>query len=175
MGLTPPKTFKVLGFIGKQRVTILIDSGASLNFISVELVEELNLPILETEAYGVILGTKKLKKTQGVCRNVTLSLQGVEVVADFLSLALGSTDMILGIQWLATLGVTHINWKTHAMKFTLGKSQIVLQGDPSLQKTLISLNAIVRAIRHEGQGYWVEMQGMTTVEENMEQQLPKEV
>lgn len=69
MGLTLPKTFKVLGFVGEHKVTIVIDSGASPNFISVEQVDELKLPISEAEAYGVILGTGKSKKTQGVCRN----------------------------------------------------------------------------------------------------------
>lgn len=97
MGLNLPKTFKVLGFVGEHKVTIVIDSGASPNFFSAKHVDELKLPISEADAYGVILGTGKSKKTQGVCKNVSLSLQGVEVVADFLPLALGSTNMILSI------------------------------------------------------------------------------
>lgn len=50
-----------------------------------------------------------------------VALQGVEVVEDFLPLDLGSSDLILGIQWLETLGVVTVNRKSLLMKFNLGE------------------------------------------------------
>ena len=38
VGLTPPQTMKVKGEVGGQEVLVLIDSGASHNFIAAELV-----------------------------------------------------------------------------------------------------------------------------------------
>lgn len=67
-----------------------------------------------------------------------ISLQGLEIVDDFLPLELGSTDVILGVQWLQTLGNTYHNWTTHTMKFIIGGKNIMLKGDPTLQKTRIS-------------------------------------
>lgn len=81
----------------------------------------------------------------------TLHLQGINIVNDFLPLGLGSSDVILGIQWLETLGMTHMNWKIQVMKFSLGKKIITLCGDPSLGKSLVSLKAM-RTIKHEGSG-----------------------
>lgn len=43
---------------------------------------------------------------EGICNNVVLQLDGgVEVIKDFLPLKLGSSDVILGVQWLEKLGM----------------------------------------------------------------------
>ena len=49
VGLTSPKTLKLAGEINNQKVVVLINSGASHNFISNELVSVLKLPITNTE------------------------------------------------------------------------------------------------------------------------------
>lgn len=53
--------------------------------------------------------------------------------------------------------MTHTNWKTQVMKFNLGSESITLRGDPALGKTLVSLKAMMRTIRHEGAGILVEL------------------
>lgn len=55
-GLNFPKTMKILGTIGKKLVIVLIDSGATHNFISDEVVRELELPFSFSSSYGVVLG-----------------------------------------------------------------------------------------------------------------------
>ena len=52
----------------------------------------------------------------GICTEVLLSLQGIEICDRFFALELGSLDVILGIQWLEKLGTVAINWKTQTMK-----------------------------------------------------------
>ncbi|KAF8400118.1 hypothetical protein HHK36_013414 [Tetracentron sinense] len=157
VGLTTPKTMKLKGMIGKQEVMVLIDPRATHNFISLELVKRLQLPIAKTEAYGVTMGTGNVVRGEGICRGVTLQLQGIDIVEEFLPLGLGSSEVILGIQWLETLGMTHTNWKTQVMKFRLGSETITLCGNPSLGKTLVSLKALMRTIKHEGAGILVEL------------------
>lgn len=48
VGLTTPKTMKVSGSIGQQEVVVMIDCGATHNFISVALVEKLGIPKVGT-------------------------------------------------------------------------------------------------------------------------------
>lgn len=57
VGLITPKTMKLRGQIGSQAVVVLIDFGATHNFISTELAKKLELPLAKTEGYGVIMGT----------------------------------------------------------------------------------------------------------------------
>ncbi|BAU00973.1 hypothetical protein VIGAN_11011900 [Vigna angularis var. angularis] len=52
-GLTPPKTMKLTGVIGERKVVVLIDSGASHNFVSRRAVEELKLPVMAIAARRV--------------------------------------------------------------------------------------------------------------------------
>ena len=129
------------------------------------------LLITDTVTHKVAMGTEDKVSGQGVCKGVTLQLQGVDVyndflplrlgssniilgiqwletlgmthIDDFLPLRLGSSNIILGIQWLETLGMTHIDWKQQVTKFQLGGSTSILRGDPSLSKTLILLKAMI--------------------------------
>lgn len=50
-GLTQPQTMKLRGIVQGQKVLILIDSGASHNFISGKLVQKLGLKVEPTEPY----------------------------------------------------------------------------------------------------------------------------
>ncbi|XP_068634605.1 uncharacterized protein [Aristolochia californica] len=149
VGLTLPKTIKIAGSIGEQPVVVLIDGVATHNFISTTVVQKLHLPLSPTAKYGVQLGTGAILPREGICKRVRLTLQGIEIVEDFLPLELGSTDVILGVQWLETLGGTYTNWKTHVMKFRVGNEMVVLQGYPSLHKTLVSLKAMMRTIKRD--------------------------
>lgn len=75
----------------------------------------------------------------------------------FLPLGLGGLDVILGIQWLETLGMTHTNWKSQVMKFQLGNEMVTLREDSTLGKTLVPLKAMKHTLRHEGSGFLVEL------------------
>ncbi|XP_024026844.1 uncharacterized protein LOC112093161 [Morus notabilis] len=167
VGLTAPKTMKLQGQVGGCEVIILIDSGATHNFIACDLVKGLGLAVDRTGGYGVVIGTGLSVKGEGICRWVAVSMQGIEVIEDFLPLELGSSDLILGVQWLETLGVMMVNWKTLLMKFSLGGCSVSLKGDPGLNKVSVTLKAPMRALKHDGQGIWVELNnvGMSTQEE----------
>lgn len=56
-GLTSPKTMKLTGRVWDKPVVILIDPGATHNFIASRVVEELGIPVTDTEPYGVKMGT----------------------------------------------------------------------------------------------------------------------
>ena len=53
VGLTSPKTMKLQGEIGSQQVVVLIDNGATHNFISSDLVRKLTIPMEEIRTYGI--------------------------------------------------------------------------------------------------------------------------
>ncbi|XP_024017591.1 uncharacterized protein LOC112090471 [Morus notabilis] len=156
VGFTSPKTMKLKGVLRGQEVAVLIDSGAMHNFISVDLVRKMELSVDKTEDYGVIMGTGLSVKREGVCRGIVISLQDIEVVEDFLPLELESSDIILGIQCLETLGNMTVNWKNLSIKFMVGNRQVTLKGDPGLNRTSVSLKALQRAFDQEGQGLWLE-------------------
>lgn len=116
IGLTNPKTMKLRGFIGNGEVVVMIDPGATHNFVSLEKVKELGIPVTDSGQFVVSLGNGEAIRGSGVCKKVVLQLDGgVVVEEEFLSLQLGTSDVILGIQWLEKLGNVTTNWKSHVM------------------------------------------------------------
>ena len=76
-----------------------------------------------------------------------LLLPEVQAVDDFLPLDLGNTDVILGKKWLQTLEDMKVNWKLLTIELQVNGQVIVLLGDSSLSKTLVSLKTIIKAIQ----------------------------
>lgn len=66
------RTFKVIGNIDGHEVRILIDSGATHNFISDDLVKKIGLSVIPTKEFGVMVGDGYKIKGVGVCRNVKM-------------------------------------------------------------------------------------------------------
>lgn len=111
VGISNLGTIKVKGKVENEEVIVLVDCGATLNFISPKIVEKMKLSVTNTVNYGVIMGTGSVVRGKGICKNVVLSLAGLTIREDFLPLELGSVDLILGMQWLRTLGTTTVDWK----------------------------------------------------------------
>ena len=53
---------------------------------------------------------------------------------NFLPFNLGHIDVILGVEWLQTLGEVKANWGIQTMKFCWEGTQVMLQGDPSFSQ-----------------------------------------
>ena len=117
MRLSNPGTVKVKGRVGEEEVVILIDCGATHNFIAKKLVTKLGLTLQETPNYGVILGSGTTVKGKRVCRDVEVWMEEWKVNDSFLPLELGGIDIILGMQWLHSLGVTKVDWKKLLLTF----------------------------------------------------------
>ncbi|PKU61643.1 RNA-directed DNA polymerase [Dendrobium catenatum] len=151
---------KVKGEIKDMEVVVLIDSGATHNFISTQVVDQLGIKLVDTGCYGVMMGTGKIEKGQGICREVRLTIQGIQVREDFLPLELGSTDVILGMKWLQTLGDTKVNWGALTMELMVEGRKVVIKGDAGLSKSLVSLKTMVKDIQLAGGGYLVELHSL---------------
>lgn len=99
---------RVCGKIGSKTIHILVDTGSSHNFLSDKLskimstkVEEMQ-PLQVTVADGgKIQGTKMVK-------SFTWSMEGQNFSTDVILFPLMGCDLILGMQWLRTLG--SITW-----------------------------------------------------------------
>lgn len=57
MRLSSAKTLKMTSTINGQAVIVMVDPGATHNFISTEMVQRLQLLVTHSKAFGVSLGT----------------------------------------------------------------------------------------------------------------------
>ncbi|KAD5960470.1 hypothetical protein E3N88_11942 [Mikania micrantha] len=127
-----PHTFKLEGAIQGIPVSLLVDSGATHIFSSSKIVSALDIPILFS---GI---------------HIRLGEGGVFDTGDL--------DLILGVEWLQSLGeVTH-DWKNAWMKFVYLDKPVVLQGlnphhpQPAALQQLLSLEERLPAEDMDKQG-----------------------
>ncbi|GKB95105.1 ty3-gypsy retrotransposon protein, partial [Tanacetum coccineum] len=165
IGFTYPRTMKLCGNIGGIDIVVLIDSGATHNFLSQELVKHLGLFVSRTGSVGVMMGNGNFEKSHGMCKRVLLSFHELQIIEDLFPLPLGSTDAILGIKWLETLGDMSVNWKTLTMSFGEGENRVTIRGDPGLSRTLVSLKSIARVLQRDSEAFLVEMNTMEQLPE----------
>ena len=157
VGLSSPKTIKIKGEIRGREVVVLIDGGATHNFIAEEAVKELKISVETMDAYGVVLGTGGVVQATSVCKDVNLTIANLSITHDFLPLPLGSVDVILGVTWLEMLGKVIFYYKFSEMEFSLGEWVVILQGDRSLVRSQVSLKSIMKTFEKEDQGVSIEL------------------
>ncbi|CAH9107328.1 unnamed protein product [Cuscuta epithymum] len=138
------KTFQVKGELkwseNEQQVNVSIDSGATHDFISQQLVERWQIPFQSIKGYKVQIGNGKLISNYGRCEGMKLNVQGNEIQQNFYMLELGGTDMVLGLEWLTNLGDMEVNFQNQIIKWKKQGLNHVIQGD----------------------GYWLYCEGQST-------------
>ena len=134
----------------------LIDSGASHNFLSEDVANRLEMKGDKRNSFWVLLRDGRRRQTIGTCKSITLSLEGIELLADFHIFPLGGVHVILGVSWLRTLGSVNFNWNTLTMEFKYRGHNVMVKGIPKLdlaKKPKASQNFLIEA------GLWGLMLG----------------
>ncbi|XP_060202731.1 uncharacterized protein LOC132631149 [Lycium barbarum] len=110
------RTMRVTGYHAKKPLHILIATGSSHNFIDPSVVMKLGCTIKPTIPDVVSATNGNAMRVDKMC-TISWLLQGVEFLADFLLLPLGSCSVVLGVRWLLTLGDIKMNFKKLTMEF----------------------------------------------------------
>ncbi|PNY16937.1 retrotransposon-related protein [Trifolium pratense] len=166
-------TMKVEGIIHNVELLVLIDSGASHNFISPKVTSALGLAITPTKARNIKLGDGHKVWTEGVCEGLKMKMGECEIVVDAFVLELGGMDMVLGVSWLSTLGKVVMDWKALTMQFSCDNRLVKLQGLGNKVIKQGYLNSYLdNDQRREGLGWlWTQLQSMET----SKAEIPKEL
>ncbi|XP_019414910.1 PREDICTED: uncharacterized protein LOC109326644 [Lupinus angustifolius] len=138
-GMPSFRTMRITGHYNKMPLHILIDSGSTHNFLDIQKANTLSCqinqlpPLMFTVADG-----NKLQISAGV-RNFAWTIQHTTFISDGMLIPLGCCDMVLGIEWLVTLGDITWNFDKLKMEFTTQGRRHVLRGaSTNAAKTLKS-------------------------------------
>ena len=86
-------------------LVILIDTSSTHNFLDAALCSSLKLAINPALAFDVKIANGATMRTVGACQDLQVQVQGHDFCTDLNVLPLGGCDLVLGTQWLKTLGL----------------------------------------------------------------------
>lgn len=98
-------TMRVMGRIKHKSLVILIDSGSAHNFIDTSLLPQLHIPVDTSQILEVKVANGDVIRTQGLCKEVPIFLQGHQFLVQLHVLPMGGYDLVLGTHWLSTLKI----------------------------------------------------------------------
>jgi hypothetical protein len=122
------RTMRLRGFIGKQEVLILVDSGSARTFVSQELAAQIKQDQVACDPLKFTAADGSQMLSDKYIPHLQWHLQGHCFTYDTRILPLKCYDMILGADWLEDHSPMWIHWKRKLMKFTHNKKRVVLKG-----------------------------------------------
>ncbi|XP_057429344.1 uncharacterized protein LOC130722592 [Lotus japonicus] len=111
------QTMKLQGSILGVPILILVDSGATHNFISKRVVETMGWATQATPTMRILLGDGSKTTASGKCEQVSLEIANYKTTVEAILFDLDGIDLVLGIAWLVTLGDMLINWGKQTVRF----------------------------------------------------------
>jgi hypothetical protein len=151
-GISTPQTLKIEGYIKKKKVIVLIDSGSTHNFIHCKLAKDLNCFVYPAPEFQVMVADGGTINCSGKCNNINLTMGEYVMNSPMIAIPMGGADVVLGIQWLQSLGTVAFNFQELFMKFLLEGKEIELRGITGKPGKVISSNGMKKLLKKGHQG-----------------------
>lgn len=150
-GIATFHCMRVVGQLGKKKLHILIDNGSTHNFIDLNIARDLGctLEAVPPVKVSAVNGTNMLSTFR--CSDFSWRIQGYTFTADIRTLPLDCCDMVLGVQWLSTLGPILWDFSNLRMEFYLNGLKHVLRGVTKTDCKLIKGSSLNKLIVREVQ------------------------
>jgi hypothetical protein len=116
-----PQTLKLISNIKHRKVIILVDSGNTHNFIHHCIAQETHCYIHAVNNFQIMISNGGSMKCGGHCENVRLQIGDYHLKSHMFSIDMGGCDIVLGADWLRTLGPILMDFKG----ITIGSPEII--------------------------------------------------
>ncbi|KAJ4756090.1 polyprotein [Rhynchospora pubera] len=121
------KMMKFKGDIGKVPICALLDSGSTHSFVHPDVLQHIQPKLRQTGPMVVTIANGAKMVTDIQCDSLQFRLQGHEFERDMRVLDVQGYDMILGIDWLTSLGPMKVDWGKGEIEFKKEEKEIKLQ------------------------------------------------
>ncbi|GJW10088.1 gypsy/ty3 retroelement polyprotein [Tanacetum coccineum] len=133
-GLNSFQTMRVKGMFGKHTLHILVDCGSTHSLLDLKTAKNIGYKFDNTTPLQVSVANGQNMMSCYECKNFQWSLQGETFTSDVMLLPLGGCEMVLGIQWLATLGDIQCNFQNRLLQFDYNGRKYGVKGNKEEHK-----------------------------------------
>nr|XP_017245279.1 PREDICTED: uncharacterized protein LOC108216926 [Daucus carota subsp. sativus] len=139
--------------VNSLNACVLIDSGASRSFISIQFMHKLGLePIPLEETMSIEIANQEVITVDKICPNCEIAIQKQNFAIDLIPIKLGEFEVILGMDWLTKYDAQiNCRKKRVSLKGNDGK-RIIMRGQKQVKKFLTVMQA-KRLLRQGCQAY----------------------
>ncbi|KAL6286677.1 hypothetical protein ACE6H2_011067 [Prunus campanulata] len=148
-----PQTMRLQGMVHNAPIHIFVDSGATFNFLHPTLARKLALPVDTSSVQHLYTASGEHLSTQGAVHDLSVQIQGYTLSSSFKLLPVAGCDLLLGAEWLETLGLIEWDFKHKVMGFTLGDCSYSLTGLTSQTPSTINCQLMAHTINVEQDGF----------------------
>nr|XP_017226343.1 PREDICTED: uncharacterized protein LOC108202460 [Daucus carota subsp. sativus] len=155
-GLHHNKTITLTGRRGKHQFSILIDGGSTHSFLDEHTAGKLKCELVQTQPLKVQVANGNQLESQYESAGFTWKVGKHEFTFPVRTLPRGSYDLVLGVDWLGSLGLVTFDYKRLILQFLYKGQEVVLQGNSQPLKPRIqqmTAKAFVRSCQRQGHGF----------------------
>ena len=146
----PHELDRMHGTINKQRVCILVDDGATHNFLNYKFIKKLKLkevPSLHKYVVELLMGRDK-EVWDTVVQEVELKVQEHTLTLDFQVMKLSRADVILEKEWLHSLGSSlKRSYEHNSISFVSNGTHVLLFGESNIPPAPLICNSKISYLK----------------------------
>ncbi|CAM8905618.1 unnamed protein product [Rhodiola kirilowii] len=145
-----PSTLRLAAKIDGRQIMVLIDGGSTHNFMQTRLAKSLRLAVEPSPHLSVTVGNGEKLNCAGFCKQVPLTLNTHQFSVDLHLIHLHGADIVLGVQWLASLGQVVFDYKELWLSFEHMGAHIKLHGIRQASLTHLTLGQFSQVLHSDG-------------------------
>lgn len=150
-GYDGPKTMRIVCTADRRQLVILIDSGLTHNFVSQKIAQVLQLAVTPVDEFWVKVANGEKLCSNERYENVPISIQGSQFLTTLYALPLHGLDVVLGVQWLETLGLVTCDWRRMTMCFRWENQWVTLSAQPTKPAQGVKIQTLERELHGGGE------------------------
>eukprot|EP00253_Pinus_taeda_P029980 PITA_29980 len=162
-GISSPQTLKIRGLIKHHPVVVLIDSGSTHNFIHQKVAETVHCFVRAVSNFQVQIARGTMK-CEGRCENVKLQMGDYQLKTHMFAIHMGGCDIVLGADWLHTLGPITMDFQELYMSFKLNNHTHTLRGVQAGAPSIISSHRMENLLKKGNHGVVAQFNAIQVVE-----------
>ena len=141
-------TIQCKGVVLGQRDSVLVDGGATHNFIDAEMMEKIKIPSEPFDGFTIVILGYNTRQCNTWIPKLQVTIRNYTYVDSFYVVDVADTNIVLGLKWLYSIGEHSVNDQIPEIKFQdstgalrVVRGQHTYQTGSKLQKCEIYIEA----------------------------------